>query len=330
VYHPTTRVLTVLEVLQARGSASGATLAARLEVDARTVRRYITMLQDMGIPVEARPGRHGGYRLRPGYRLPPLMFGNDEALAVTLGLLFARRHGLTTAAPAIEGALAKVERVLPDALRAQVRALAETLVLDRPAPSADTAPPPPVPSTDILLALATASAESQRVTLAYHDWHGTLTVRRFDPYAVINAMNAAWYTVGHCHLRGDVRVFRLDRVARVEQDGESFVPPADFDALAHIRRSLALLPAPWSAEIVLDAPLAEARRWVAPLCAVVTEEDGAVILRCTATDLDWLARALTGLPFAFHVRTPPELRDALVAIHTRIGHAIASMEPRLR
>src|SRR5947209_12202729 len=127
MYHPTTRVLTVLEVLQSRGGASGAELAARLEVDVRTVRRYVTMLQDMGIPVEARPGRHGGYRLRPGYRLPPLMFDNDEALAVTLGLLFARRHGLTNAAPATEGALAKIERVLPDTLRAQVRALAAVL-----------------------------------------------------------------------------------------------------------------------------------------------------------------------------------------------------------
>src|SRR5947209_1311661 len=134
MYHPTTRVLTVLEVLQSRGGASGAELAARLEVDVRTVRRYITMLQEMGIPIEARPGRHGGYRLRPGYRLPPLMLANDEALAVTLGLLWARRLGLAGAAPAMEGALAKIERVLPSELRTQVHALAEALILDSPRP----------------------------------------------------------------------------------------------------------------------------------------------------------------------------------------------------
>ena len=68
MYHPTSRVLTVLEILQARGHTSGATLAARLEADARTIRRYITILQEMGIPVESRPGRYGGYRLRPGFR----------------------------------------------------------------------------------------------------------------------------------------------------------------------------------------------------------------------------------------------------------------------
>ena len=103
MYHPTTRVLAVLELLQARGRLSGPELAERLEVDLRTVRRYVTMLQDLGIPVEAERGRHGGYRLRPGFRLPPLVFSDDEALALTLGLLSARRLGLVTSAATVEG-----------------------------------------------------------------------------------------------------------------------------------------------------------------------------------------------------------------------------------
>src|SRR5687767_9627859 len=103
MYFPATRVLTVLELLQARGRMSGPELAARLEVDTRTVRRYITMLQDLGIPVEAERGRYGTYRLRPGFKLPPLLFTDDEALALTLGLLLARRLELAMAAPAVEG-----------------------------------------------------------------------------------------------------------------------------------------------------------------------------------------------------------------------------------
>ena len=83
MYHPTTRVLTVLELLQAHGRLSGAEIASRLEVDLRTVRRYITMLQDLGLPVESERGRYGGYRLRPGFRLPPLMLSDEEALALT-------------------------------------------------------------------------------------------------------------------------------------------------------------------------------------------------------------------------------------------------------
>jgi predicted DNA-binding transcriptional regulator YafY len=332
MYHPTTRVLTVLEVLQTRGSASGADLAARLEVDVRTVRRYITMLQEMGIPVEARSGRHGGYRLRPGYRLPPLMLANDEALAVTLGLLFARRFGLTGAAPATEGALARIERVLPEALRIQIRALTEALILDRPNPPEPDTSCPLIPLPATLLALATAAAEERRATLTYQDWNGVATTRSFDPYAVIYLRNAAWYTVGYCHLRRDVRVFRLDRVTHVASEGTPFARPVDFDSLAYVQRSLALLPARWSVAVVLDSTLATARQWVAPLFAVVTEEDGAVVMRCTATDLDWLARALVSLPFAFRVQSPPDLLEALGRVKERIEQAMAdsaSAEARL-
>src|SRR5919199_1797469 len=132
MYRPTTRVLAVLELRQSHGRMTGAELARRLEVDPRTARRYIETLQDLGIPVEADRGRYGAYRLRPGYKLPPLMFGEEEALALTLGLLAARRIGLADGAmpsPAVEGALAKVERVLPDPLRERVRAVEDALVL---------------------------------------------------------------------------------------------------------------------------------------------------------------------------------------------------------
>ncbi len=93
VYRPTARVLTVLELLQSHGRMTGAELARRLAVNIRTVRDYIEMLVDLGIPVEAERGRYGAYRLRPGYKLPPLIFMEDEALALTLSLLMARENG---------------------------------------------------------------------------------------------------------------------------------------------------------------------------------------------------------------------------------------------
>src|SRR5215813_8883347 len=120
---PTTRVLTVLELLQSRARLSGTELADRLDVDPRTVRRYVSALQELGVPVESEPGRYGGYRLRPGYKLPPLMFNEEEALALILGLLASRRAGLLDTTPAVEGALAKIDRVLPDRLRGRVQAL---------------------------------------------------------------------------------------------------------------------------------------------------------------------------------------------------------------
>lgn len=156
MYHPTTRVLTVLELLQARGRLSGPELAERLEVDLRTVRRYVTMLQDLGIPVEAERGRHGGYRLRPGFRLPPLLFTDDEALAVMLGLLVARRLGLIADASTVEGALAKVERALPPDVRGRVSAVQETLQIGTTRSMA-------IPSTATVMALATAVTNRRQV-----------------------------------------------------------------------------------------------------------------------------------------------------------------------
>src|SRR5216683_5548602 len=117
VYRPTARVLTVLELLQSHGRLTGAELARRLEVDIRTVRNYVETLTDLGIPVMAERGRYGAYRLRPGYKLPPLFFNEEEAFALTLGLLVSRQLGLTATAPAVEGTLAKIERVLPEQVR---------------------------------------------------------------------------------------------------------------------------------------------------------------------------------------------------------------------
>src|SRR6476646_1756229 len=170
--HPTTRVLAVLEILQARGRMTGTELAERLEVDLRTVRRYITMLQDLGIPIEGERGRAGGYRLRPGFKLPPLMLTGEEALAVILGLLVARKMGLTATAPAVEGAIAKIGRVLPPELRAQVSAVLQALVLDTWVSS-------DLPATAVVLLLSQACQASHRVWLAYEDGQGQRTEREF-------------------------------------------------------------------------------------------------------------------------------------------------------
>ena len=91
---PTTRVLAVLELLQSQGLVSGAELARRIEVDARTLRRYISALEEMGIPITTEQGRYGGYRLVPGYKLPPMMFSEEEAQALSLGLIAAQGLGV--------------------------------------------------------------------------------------------------------------------------------------------------------------------------------------------------------------------------------------------
>src|SRR6185436_19481706 len=127
MYSPTTRLLTVLELLQSYKQMSGSELARRLEVDRRTVRRYIVMLQDMGIPVEAERGPYGAYQLARGFKLPPLMFTDAEAVALTLGLIAIREFHFPVDVAAVEGALAKTERVMPEKLFNQARGLQEAI-----------------------------------------------------------------------------------------------------------------------------------------------------------------------------------------------------------
>ncbi len=127
---PTVRVLALLELLQSNGQLSGSELARRLEVDGRTLRRYIVALEELGIPISAERGRHGGYRLVAGFKLPPLMFSAEETLAVSLGLLAVRSLGLGESELALESAQAKLSRVMPVALRRRLVALRETASLD--------------------------------------------------------------------------------------------------------------------------------------------------------------------------------------------------------
>src|SRR5258708_2539636 len=139
---PTARVLSLLELLQSGGVRTVAELAGRLGVDERTVRRYAGHLIDLDVPVESVRGRYGGYRLGSGYRMPPLMLSDDEALAVLLGLAAGRRTGLVTATGAAsETAAAKIRRVLPERLPRRLDALPGAPPFTPPPPHA----PPPAP-----------------------------------------------------------------------------------------------------------------------------------------------------------------------------------------
>ena len=160
MYHPTTRLLTILELLQSHASLTGAELARRLEVEPRSVRRYIQMLQDMGMPVEATLGPGGGYRLRPGFKLPPLMFSEDEATAIVLGLLGTSWLELGLSALAVEGALAKVTRVLPLRARERLNAVASHLILSPHSQEAR-------PDATLLIDLGDAIRQQRRIALDY-------------------------------------------------------------------------------------------------------------------------------------------------------------------
>jgi predicted DNA-binding transcriptional regulator YafY len=320
MHRPTTRALTVLELLQTHGRMSGSELAARLEVDRRTVRRYIAMLEELGIPITAERGRDGGYMLVAGFKLPPMMFTDDEALALSVGLLAARGLGLAEAAPAVTGAQAKLERVMPATLKRRVRAVDETVTLGPARPTA----PRGTASADItprnnaaLVALSAAAQAQQRVHLCYRAAQHEETERDFDPYGLAYR-GGRWYVVGICHLRNGLRSFRLDRVSSVQPLDVSFTRPPGFDALAHLTFSVATLPRTFAVEVLLETDLQTAQRALFPAFGVLERAAGGVLLRGQADDLDWFARELARLPFPFHVEQPDALRDALVSCASRL------------
>jgi predicted DNA-binding transcriptional regulator YafY len=305
MYHPTTRVLAVLALLQAHGRMSGADLADRLEVNVRTLRRYIVMLQDLGIPIEAERGRNGAYVLSAGFKLPPMMFTNEEALALTVGLISARHLNLADTDRAVESAFAKLERVMPLDLKSRVRALTETITLD---PNRTSSTPP----SEVVLSMMSSAAQlRRRVHLRYHPSKGQDTERDFDPYGLTYYQHR-WYVVGYCHLRQDLRSFRLDRVTQINTLEAAFDRPDGFDPLAYLMQAIAIMPRKFSFELLLKTDIATARNEVFDVLGILeTSEDG-IILRGSVEDLDWLARQISIFSFDFVVLEPEELKTELI------------------
>jgi len=307
---PATRLLMLLEILQDRPLATGRELAERLDVDVRTVRRYAHALQELGIPVEGERGPAGGYRLRPGYKLPPLMLTDEEASAVVLGLLAAQRFGLG-AAPAVDGALAKLRRVLPATLAAQVAGLEETLGFTH----ADSSPAPPRGET--VLRLADAARRGRRVHVRYTRHGGEESARELSPYGLVFHAGR-WYLAAHDHGRDALRTFRVDRVGSLRLGGAAPPPPTGFDATDHVSRSLARVPWTWDVEVLLDTDVTHAREQIPPTLGELSEAAGGVLLHMRVESLDYMAALLARLDRPFTVRHPDELRAAVGALADRL------------
>lgn len=322
MYNPTTRLLTVLELLQSRGEMSGHELAQILEVEERSIRRYIMLLRDIGIPIDAERGRGGGYALRPGFRLPPLMFNNEEITAVMMGLMSLRESGSLSSA-AVESAIAKIERVQPEALRQRAEALRAALVLE------DVRPGIRAVSNEWINTFTLAAYQGKCLTIRYRSGDGEESERLIAPYGLVLHLRT-WYAPAYCYLREDLRVFRLDRIRAVKPSAETFTKAADFDAREFVLRSLARIPGTYTFEILIDAPLTTVQELIPASLAVLESAGKKTLMRCYSDDPHWLARYLTRLEMPFTVVETEELRDSLEAlaqeILSNLGHSVARPE----
>ncbi len=315
---PTSRLLELLELLQTQPLTTGQQIADQLGIDRRTVRRYVATLQELGIPVEGERGVGGGYRVRPGFRLPPLMLSDEEAIVVVLGLLAARRLGLDTPTESVEGALTKIHRVLPDALRRRVEALEETLEFTTSAKIGA-----PVPGDSVLL-LAEAIRRRKRVHMHYRTFEGDETQRELSAHGLV-VHSGRWYLAAFDHGRDDLRTFRVDRMDRARLgDAAAVDAPPDFSAVEHVSRSLARTPWQWEVTVLLHLPLEEASRRIPATLAELAETNGGTLLRMRAGSLDWMASVLAGLDCEFTIREPDELRSSVAVLAARLVAAAQS------
>ncbi|WP_182898193.1 YafY family protein [Microbispora sp. H10830] len=328
---PTHRVLTLLELLQSGGIRTMAELADRLGVDERTVRRYVDHLVDLDVPVESVRGRYGGYRLAPGYRMPPLMLSDDEALAVLLGLVAGRRSGLTTTTDtASETAAAKIRRVLPERLAHRLDTVLESLAF--------TAPPGEfaAPDTAVLLSVADAVRHRRPISIRYTAADGRRSERTLHPYGLV-AHSGRWYVTGVDPAIGEDRTFRLDRIADARTLPGSFEPPAGLDPAQHVLSGFAK--ARYRHEVVLRIQgTVEQIRVRLPAGVAIVEEspseegadpetEGWLRVELRAERLDWLPPVLASLDRPFVIERPDELRGLVAALADRLAASARRVPP---
>jgi predicted DNA-binding transcriptional regulator YafY len=313
------RLLTLLSLLQGRRDWPGQELADRLDVSLRTVRRDIDRLREFGYPVESLTGPAGGYRLAAGAAMPPLLLDDDEAIAIAVGLRTAARASVTGIEETSLRALVKLEQVLPAHLRRRVQALGSaTMTLGGSGgPTAD---------PQALTLIAAACRDRERVRFHYRAGDGAASRREVEPHSLVN-VGRRWYLVAWDCGRRDWRTFRVDRLTRPAA-GARFHPrelPAK-DAAEYVSQSLSARPNRYEARLTLHAS-AEAMRkrmrgysggGIEPLgedrCEYRTGDD----------NLDWLGARIAMLGVDFDVHEPPELVEHLQGLARRLARSGAT------
>lgn len=309
------RLLEMLSLLQGRRDWPGSELADRLEVSGRTIRRDARRLRQLGYPVDSLSGPAGGYRLRAGSAMPPLLLDDEEAIAIAVGLRTAARASVAGVEETAVRALVKLEQVLPAHLRRRVRALGSaTFTLPAGGPTVD---------PQHLTVIAAACRDRECLRFAYRRRDGADSRRLVEPHSLINH-GRRWYLVAWDRRREDWRTFRVDRLAHPAASGVRFEPrrlPAK-DAVTYLEQSITGAPNRFEARVTLHVAAEEIERRI-PAHWGSIEPRGArsCEYRTGDDDLTWLALRIAMLGVDFEVHEPPELAEHLRALASRLRRA---------
>jgi predicted DNA-binding transcriptional regulator YafY len=311
------RTLRLLSLLEGRRYWPGAELAERLQVSARTLRRDVDRLRELGYPIQAQRGVDGGYQLAAGTALPPLVVDDEEAVALAVGLQVAAQGGVEGTAEASMRALAKVIQVMPARLRRRVEALSAATV---PASWGSTGQAAVDPA--ILTTAAMACRDTERLRFSYTAAGGEQTDRHVEPHRLV-LLGRRWYLVGYDLTRQDWRSFRLDRLAGPRGTGARFRPrelPAT-DAAAFVQAGIGRATAVYEVEALVDAPAETVREGHGRYATVEAVSETRSRIRMTIDQLEWPMMLLGSLGVEFQVISPPELLDQVRDWGRRFGQA---------
>ncbi|HEY4568790.1 MAG TPA: YafY family protein [Kribbella sp.] len=301
------RLLKLLSLLQQPKEWSGAALATELGVGVRTVRRDVDKLRNLGYPVDAVPGV-AGYRLGAGASLPPLLLDDEEAVAVAIGLRAAATGTVEGIEESSVRALTKLEQVLPSRLRHRIKLLQDVAVTPAGGPTVQ---------TDVLLAVAAACRDHQRLRFDYRNHDGTATTRTTEPHRLVHT-GRRWYLVAWDLDRDDWRTFRLDRLEPRIPTGPRFAPRTVPD-LQSTTRGVASGGYQYQARFLVRAPADELTDRFPPTVATLTPVDETTtLLESGANSLDQLALYVGLLGRPFEIQEPPELIEHVRTLTARL------------
>jgi predicted DNA-binding transcriptional regulator YafY len=299
-------MLRLLSLLQTHRYWPGGDLAERLEVSERTVRRDVDRLRELGYQVDASRGVAGGYQLRSGANMPPLLLDDDEAVAIAVGLRGAAGGAVAGIEETSVRALTKVVQVMPPRLRRQVDALRSYSV-----PSFGDRGQTIDAST--LTTIAQACRDDERLRFGYVARGGEETARHVEPYRLVSTGHR-WYLVAWDVERHDWRTFRVDRIAGLSTTGARFRPrelPGG-DAAAFVRDRIAAIPNRYHLVVTVRTPAAAIEKLAAYTGATVSPIDAkSCRFVLDADELEWPVMIFAAFRAEFRVEEPAELRDYL-------------------
>ena len=313
------RSLRLLALLQSRQHWAGSALAGRLGISLRTLRRDVDRLRDLGYPVRAAPGVAGGYRLAAGAALPPLLWDDDEAIALAVALRTATSVPVRGLAEASVRALARLTQVLPARLRGRVEAV--RLATTGPVFTAGE-PQSSTVDADLLVELSLACRDTERVRFGFTPVDGAPSRQWVEPMQLV-ALRRRWYLVGYDLDRADWRSFRLDRLDRVGRTGEPFRPrdlPGS-DPVAFVMAGITRVQSHHRVEAPVAAPAAAVAAAVGRWVTVTPVTDADCRVTAEVDDLDWALFALATTGADFRIIGPPELTDRLDEWFARFARA---------